>query len=121
MKLNNQFLRLHSHYGHNETVATSRLLSWRLAECTHRNAMLVVNNMVQRGWIAWDSHRGRGRRSSLRFLALPEDIAVQSVMQSINRKDLKRTLEQISMHSGRLRFRSGFRAGCLRILAIIPR
>ena len=100
MKLNNQFLRLHSHYGHNETVDITLAELAAALECTHRNAMLVVNNMVQHGWIAWESHRGRGRRSSLRFLALPEDIAVQSVMQSINRKDLKRTLEQISMHSG---------------------
>lgn len=99
MKLNNQFLRLHSHYGHSEAVDITLAELAATLECTHRNAMLIVNNMVKHEWIAWESHRGRGRRSSLRFLIQPEEIAVQSVMESINRKDLKRTLEQISMHA----------------------
>ncbi|BBH23645.1 peptide-binding protein [Paenibacillus baekrokdamisoli] len=99
MKLNNQFLRLHSHYGHTEeTEVTLDELAAAL-DCTHRNAMIIVNKMAQHGWISWTSHRGRGRRSSLQFLVQPEEIAVQSVMQSINRKDFKRTFDQISIHA----------------------
>lgn len=99
MKLNNQFLRLYSHYGPAEEVEITLGELAVTLNCTHRNAMIIMNKMVQHGWIAWISHRGRGRRSSLQFLVLPEEIAVQSIMQSINRKDFKRNFEHINIHT----------------------
>lgn len=99
MKLHGQFLRLHSRYGsEEETSITLNELALTL-DCTHRNAMLIINNMVRYGWISWISSRGRGRRSTLRFLVSAEEIAVQSMMQTMNRKAIGKALDQVSSHT----------------------
>ncbi len=98
MKLHQQFLKLHSHYGSSDSVVvTLDELAERL-ECTHRNATNIIRKMSGNGWVAWDAFRGRGRRSTLRFLAQPEEIAVQSMIQAINRKDMSQAFEQIRAH-----------------------
>ena len=98
MKLHQQFLKLHSHYGSSDSViVTLDELAERL-DCTHRNATNIIRKMAENGWIAWEAYRGRGRRSTMRFLVKPEEIAVQSMMQAINRKDISRAIEQIRAH-----------------------
>jgi SgrR family transcriptional regulator len=98
MKLHQQFLGLHSHFGGLPSVGVTLDELAELLECTHRNATNIVRKMTQNGWISWDSYRGRGRRSTLRFLVQPEEIAVQSMMQAINRKDITRAIDQIRVH-----------------------
>ncbi|MCD9022106.1 ABC transporter substrate-binding protein [Cohnella silvisoli] len=98
MKLHQQFLRLHSHYGSMPSVDMTLDELAQVLECTHRNATNIVRKMSDWGWISWDAYRGRGRRSHLRFLVQPEEIAVQSMMQAINRKDITRAIDQIRIH-----------------------
>lgn len=99
MKLHNQFLRLYSHYGTSEDIQITLDELAMTLHCTHRNASMVVKNMAEHEWIRWESQRGRGRRSTLRFLIQPEEIAAQSMMQAISRQDLKHAIDQIRVHA----------------------
>ncbi|MGF7047859.1 MarR-like DNA-binding transcriptional regulator SgrR of sgrS sRNA [Paenibacillus sp. DS2015] len=99
MKLHIQFLRLHSHYGSSEVISITLDELAVTFTCTHRNALTLINKMVQHGWILWFPQRGRGRRSKLQFLIQPEEIAVESMMQAINRQDIKEAIDQIRVHS----------------------
>ncbi|MGG1932412.1 ABC transporter substrate-binding protein [Paenibacillus macerans] len=104
MKLHHQYLLLHERYGAKEgEAAVAGVTLDELAaalDCTHRNALTIIRNMEERGWIGWTPRRGRGARSSLRFLARAEEIAAQSVMQAIRRKDVRQAIEDIRRHAG---------------------
>ena len=99
MKLHHQFLLLHSQYGqHIEVQITLDELAITF-ECTHRNALNLITRMAEQGWIKWNSQRGRGRRSTLTFLIQPEEIAIESMMQTIQRKDIQQTLTEIRQYA----------------------
>lgn len=98
MKLHHQFLQLHSRYGEMEVIEITLDELAQTLECTHRNVTNVVNKLVHNEWISWESHRGRGRRSRLEFIAQPEDIAVQTMVHAINRKDITRAIDQLRVH-----------------------
>ncbi|AOZ93049.1 ABC transporter substrate-binding protein [Paenibacillus crassostreae] len=99
MKLHNQFLRLHSHYGGSEDIQVTLDELASTLQCTHRNASTIIRKMSEHGWVLWQSQRGRGNRSTLQFLIDPEEIAAQSMMQAINRQDLRHAIEQIRVHA----------------------
>ncbi|MGZ7443109.1 ABC transporter substrate-binding protein [Paenibacillus sp. TH7-28] len=103
MKLHHQYLLLHERYGAKDedfaAVVTLDELAAAL-DCTHRNALTIIRNMEERGWIGWAPRRGRGARSTLRFLAKAEEIAAESVMQAIHRKDVRQAIEDIRRHAG---------------------
>ncbi|WP_372638223.1 ABC transporter substrate-binding protein [Cohnella sp.] len=98
MKLHQQFLLLHSRFGGGDSASTTLDEIAKLLDCTPRNAANIVRAMSRNGWIAWESSRGRGRRSTLSFLAQAEDIAAQAMLQAINRKDVARAIGQIQIH-----------------------
>ncbi|WDF51063.1 ABC transporter substrate-binding protein [Paenibacillus sp. KACC 21273] len=99
MKLHHQFLLLHSQYGqHSEVQITLDELATTF-ECTHRNALNLITRMTEQGWIKWSSQRGRGRRSTLTFIIQPEEIAIESMMQTIQRKDIQQTLTEIRQYA----------------------
>ncbi|RRJ64063.1 ABC transporter substrate-binding protein [Paenibacillus oralis] len=103
MKLHHQYLLLHERYGAKEGDSAAGVTLDELAaalDCTHRNALTIIRNMEERGWIGWQSRRGRGARSVLRFLAKAEEIAAESVMQAIRRKDVRQAIEDIRRHAG---------------------
>lgn len=99
MKLHSQYLKLHSTYGEAEEVfVTMDELAFTFG-CTHRNAMHIVNKMMKLGWVHWTPKRGRGNRSSLQLLMPSEEIALQSMMQAISRKDVHTAIEGIKNHA----------------------
>ncbi|WP_239615647.1 ABC transporter substrate-binding protein [Cohnella mopanensis] len=98
MKIHQQFLQLHSRFGSAASVDTTLDEIGRMLDCTPRNATNILRSMSDNGWIAWHSSRGRGRRSTLQFLVQPEEIAVQSMLQAINRKDITRAIDQVRIH-----------------------
>ncbi|MCI3921573.1 ABC transporter substrate-binding protein [Paenibacillus sp. TRM 82003] len=101
MKLHRHYLRLHAQYGAagEEALVTLEEIALALG-CTHRNAVIVVRDMRERGWLAWEAQRGRGRRSRLRLLAPREEIAALSVARAMNRKDVLRSLDPIQADVG---------------------
>ncbi|QJD85465.1 ABC transporter substrate-binding protein [Cohnella herbarum] len=98
MKLHQHFLQLHSRFGSVDSVETTLEEIGKLLDCTPRNATNIIRSMSGDGWISWEASRGRGRRSKLSFIAQPEEIAVQSMLQAINRKDITRAIDQIRIH-----------------------
>jgi len=99
MKLHSQFLKLHSHYGGAMEVSATLDELASVLDCTHRNALHIVNKMAQQEWITWTPSRGRGRRSRLQFRVQSEEIALQSMMQAISRKDVHSAIEGIRSHA----------------------
>ncbi|MDP4096294.1 ABC transporter substrate-binding protein [Paenibacillus sp. P96] len=99
MKLHNQFLRLRAHYGESDEISVTMDELAVTFDCTHRNALSIINKMENHGWIRWTPRRGRGNRSRLEFLVRPEEIAVKSMMQAINRRDIRRAMDQIHAYA----------------------
>lgn len=99
MKLHSQFLRLHSrHGGADEASVTLDELAHTLG-CTHRNTLHVIKKLAEQGWVSWTPSRGRGRRSSLRFLADAEEIALSSMMQAISSSEIRSAIDGIRGHA----------------------
>ncbi|CAM4484112.1 ABC transporter substrate-binding protein [Paenibacillus typhae] len=99
MKLHSQFLRLHSmHGGAEEASVTLDELAHTLG-CTHRNTLHVIKKLAEQGWVCWTPSRGRGRRSSLRFLADAEEIALSSMMQAISSSEIRSAIDGIRGHA----------------------
>lgn len=42
--------------------------------CTERNVKILIRKMIEMAWISWTPGRGRGNRSTIRFLASVEDL-----------------------------------------------
>jgi MarR-like DNA-binding transcriptional regulator SgrR of sgrS sRNA len=98
LKLHHYFLLLHSRFGSGENNDTTLEEIGALLECTPRHAANLIRAMALNGWIAWTSVRGRGRRSTLLLLAQAEDIAAETVLQAIDRKDVAQAIGHIKRH-----------------------
>ncbi|OKP95565.1 ABC transporter substrate-binding protein [Paenibacillus sp. P46E] len=99
MKLHSQFLMLHSHHGGPAEISVTLDELAATFNCTHRNALHIVHKMAGQEWITWTPSRGRGKRSKLVFLVEAEDIALQSMKQAINSKDIGSAIEGIRGHT----------------------
>ncbi|OMD29488.1 ABC transporter substrate-binding protein [Paenibacillus odorifer] len=99
MKLHSQFLKLQSHFGGATEISVTMDELALIFGCTHRNALHIVNKMMLQEWIKWTPKRGRGSRSLLQFLVPSEEIALQSMMQAISRKDVHNAIEGIKTHA----------------------
>ncbi|WP_339309249.1 ABC transporter substrate-binding protein [Paenibacillus sp. FSL k6-2145] len=99
MKLHQQYLLLHRHYGHQTEHELTLADLAELLNCTHRNTLTIVKKMVAHDWISWVSQRGRGRRSSLTLLVPADQIAAEYMMQAMNRRELQEAAEQVSAFS----------------------
>lgn len=99
MKLHHYYLRLHSHLGQGAEIPVTLDELSRTLGCTHRNALNIVTSMAKQGWIHWQPQRGRGRRSLLQLIAPPEEIAAESMLAAISRKEVHQALDQIRTHA----------------------
>ena len=99
MKLHSQFLKLHSQHGRQEECSVTLDELAQTLGCTHRNVLYVINKLAEQDWISWTPSRGRGRRSSLRFLVDAEEIALKSMMQAISSSDIRSAIEGIRGHA----------------------
>ncbi|NGM83430.1 hypothetical protein G5B47_13485 [Paenibacillus sp. 7124] len=101
MKLHGQYMRMRAHYGSEGEVSVTLDELAEVLGCTHRNALNVLGKMARSGWVSWTPSRGRGRRSRLCFLTPRDDVAIQSVMQAMGRRDaVTSAIEQIRSHAG---------------------
>ncbi|MFS0724562.1 ABC transporter substrate-binding protein [Paenibacillus sp. 1P07SE] len=99
MKLNLQYLQLHKRFGSVDEIELTLADIAETLDCTHRSAVTIMGKLAALGWIDWNSRRGRARRSSLRFLAEPREIARASLHQAMNSNQLRRSLEQLVSHA----------------------
>ncbi|MFB9330386.1 ABC transporter substrate-binding protein [Paenibacillus aurantiacus] len=95
MKIRRHYLALRQHYAHirddEPFEATTGELS-EVIDCTHRNMVMLLKRMQEERWLTWEAKRGRGNRSTLRFLASVEQTALQEAQELIERSDLQAAL-----------------------------
>ncbi|GIP38497.1 peptide ABC transporter substrate-binding protein [Paenibacillus sp. J31TS4] len=99
MKMMRHYMQLRHTYPQQPDGAELAVTLDELAEalaCTHRNVVLVLKRMEERGWLEWKPRRGRGNRSGLVFRMPLETMAVEAAKLHVQRKDLKSALEQVS-------------------------
>ncbi|MDO7906965.1 ABC transporter substrate-binding protein [Paenibacillus sp. JX-17] len=99
MKIHNQFLKLYQlHAGTDELSVTLGEIAGVL-DCTQRNALMIIRKMESRGWISWQARRGRGRRSQLTFLIGPGEVAAESMIQAVERREIKQAVDDIRTYA----------------------
>lgn len=101
MRLHHQFLQLHAQLGADSKEEEIEVTLDELASvlhCTHRTALSVIQRMQELAWIGWASRRGRGARSRLCFKIAPEEIAAESMLDAISRKDIQQAIQDIRKH-----------------------
>ena len=65
-RLKLQFQRLYNHFSGRNTETNLHDIS-EVLFCTRRNVRMVINKMVDKGWIDWQPAVGRGKQSRLIF------------------------------------------------------
>ncbi|MDX1302109.1 HTH-type transcriptional regulator SgrR [Photobacterium sp.] len=65
-RLKLQFQRLYDHFSGAESETNLHDIS-EVLFCTRRNVRMVINKMVEKGWIDWQPAVGRGKQSRLIF------------------------------------------------------
>jgi SgrR family transcriptional regulator len=65
-RLKLQFQRLYNHFGGDCTETNLQDIS-EVLFCTRRNVRMVINKMVEKGWVDWQPAVGRGKQSRLIF------------------------------------------------------
>lgn len=95
MKIRRHYLALRHHYAHirdgEPFEATTGELS-DVIDCTQRNMVMLLKRMQEEQWLTWEAKRGRGNRSTLRFLASVEQTALLEAQELIERSDLRAAL-----------------------------
>lgn len=99
MRLSLHYLQLHKRFGTQETAELTLAEVAETLGCTHRTAVTIIGKLTDQGWISWSARRGRGKRSSLRFLAAPREIARASLREASSSGQLGRSLEQLAGHA----------------------
>ncbi|MBD0381400.1 ABC transporter substrate-binding protein [Paenibacillus sedimenti] len=56
--------------------------------CTERNVKILIRKMSDLGWIMWTPGRGRGHRSSIRFLASAEELILAEAKMYVEQGNL---------------------------------
>ncbi|MNM15844.1 HTH-type transcriptional regulator SgrR [compost metagenome] len=82
-KLHGQYIRLKSGLSGDDVQITLDELA-AILECTHRNVLHLIGKMQKLGWIEWTPSRGRGQRSRLQLLAPLQEVAAESLRESMD-------------------------------------
>ncbi|WP_134684166.1 SgrR family transcriptional regulator [Brevibacillus migulae] len=80
MRLFQDYMQLRKafpHAGEGEAILVTMADIAELLYCTQRNAKLILNKMIDHGWITFVSGRGRGHASALTFLVGNEELLLQ--------------------------------------------
>lgn len=65
-----------------------------ILNCTQRNARIVLNKMVEQGWLSWEPAVGRGKRSRLTFHCSEIELQKKQIRQWQKSGKLKTALHQ---------------------------
>lgn len=88
MKLREQFRRLYQlQLAHLEAVCLPELAN--AMHCSERNMRLLLSKMAAQQWLQWQAGRGRGNKSSLKFLINPDELMSDHLAQLLARGELE--------------------------------
>jgi len=102
VKIKKQYLSLHRHFGGEKEAWVHLSQLAEALNCTHRNAALLITKMNEMKWVVWTPTRGRGKRSSLRFLIDPDDMAREIVEMAVSQRDISAAIDEIRSHANSL-------------------
>lgn len=66
--------------------------------CTSRNAKIILTKMKDRGWIDFQSGRGRGHASRLTFLIPREDLLVEEAKERVQSGEVEEAFDLIQQY-----------------------
>ncbi|UJF34907.1 SgrR family transcriptional regulator [Paenibacillus hexagrammi] len=65
--------------------------------CTERNVKILIRKMSDSGWIQWTPGRGRGNRSTIRFLAAAEDLLLTEAKCYVEQGNLNSAMSLLQL------------------------
>lgn len=65
--------------------------------CTERNVKILIRKMSEMGWIVWTPGRGRGHRSTIRFLVPAEDVLMAEAKIHVEQGNLNHAMSLFQM------------------------
>lgn len=96
MKLEQQYQALYQAYAEQRPAQPGLAELCALWNCSERNARLQLAKMRERGWLAWEPGRGRGRKSRLSLLCAPEQLEWQRQQQLLRDGKLEQAFARLS-------------------------
>lgn len=96
MRLLDQYRRLYALLGDTASPQPGLPALAEALTCSERNVRLLLSRMQTQGWLQWTPGRGRGHRSSLRFLRTPEQLAWEEVSRLLAAGELERAFAQLA-------------------------
>lgn len=105
MQLVEQYMRLcagrpNETIGHPLDISLAEVAS--ILFCTLRNATLTLKKMQSQGWVVWQPGRGRGNRSVLTCLLVPEDLIMSVAKELVQKGEIRAARDMIDKYGGNL-------------------
>lgn len=100
-RLKIQFQRLYSHFS-GEDCETNLQDIAEVLFCTRRNVRMVINKMVEKGWIDWQPAVGRGKQSKLVFHSSDSELQYMHARKLVAEGKLEPALEVLENNADKL-------------------
>ncbi|MGB7997541.1 MAG: HTH-type transcriptional regulator SgrR [Photobacterium halotolerans] len=100
-RLKTQFQRLYSHFSGQDSDTNLQDISDVLF-CTRRNVRMVINKMVEKGWIDWEPAIGRGKQSRLVFHSTDTELQYNHARKLVADGKLEPALEALGHDANKL-------------------
>ncbi|QUJ70253.1 HTH-type transcriptional regulator SgrR (plasmid) [Photobacterium sp. GJ3] len=100
-RLKTQFQRLYTHFSGQDSDTNLQDIS-EILFCTRRNVRMVINKMVDKGWIEWEPAIGRGKQSRLVFQSTDTELQYHHARKLVADGKLEPALEALGNDANRL-------------------
>ncbi|UTV29938.1 HTH-type transcriptional regulator SgrR [Photobacterium atrarenae] len=100
-RLKAQFQRLYNHFS-GEDCETNLQDIAEVLFCTRRNVRMVINKMVEKGWIEWQPAVGRGKQSKLVFHSSDTELQYMHARKLVAEGKLEPALETLGNNADKL-------------------
>lgn len=91
-RLKVQFQRLYNHFSGQDADTNLQDIA-EVLFCTRRNVRMVINKMVDKGWINWEPAVGRGKQSRLTFCSTDSELQLMHARKLVAEGKLEPALE----------------------------
>ncbi|GHA35209.1 HTH-type transcriptional regulator SgrR [Photobacterium aphoticum] len=100
-RLKSQFQRLYHHFSGQDSDTNLQDIA-EVLFCTRRNVRMVINKMVDMGWIAWEPAVGRGKQSHLTFHSTDTELQLNHARKLVAEGKLEPALEALGNNADKL-------------------
>lgn len=100
-RLKLQFQRLYNHFSGEDSETNLQVIA-EVLFCTRRNVRMVMNKMVENGWIDWEPAVGRGKKSRLTFHSSDNELQVLHARKLVAEGKLEPALAALDHNAEKL-------------------